>query len=102
MAETRRKPIGSRPGGFWAHFLPNRCPKAAAGSRRFGEVNYLTPDKDEKAAYLAAVSKRMGELLGPLHHESYAHVDAVKADSYGFGGLTQGRRYIAGQLVAVR
>src|SRR5882672_9777728 len=44
----------------------------------------------------------MGELLGPLHEESYAHVDEVKADSYGFGGLTQERRYIAGQLEAVR
>jgi 4-oxalocrotonate tautomerase len=40
----------------------------------------------------------MGELLGPLHEESYAHVDEVKGDAYGFGGLTQERRYIAGQL----
>jgi 4-oxalocrotonate tautomerase len=44
----------------------------------------------------------MGELLGPLHHESYAHVNEVKADSYGFGDLTQERRYIARQLEAVR
>ena len=57
-----------------------------------------TNTKDEKAAYLAALFKRMGELLGPLHHESYAHVDEVRGDSYGFGGLTQERRYIAGQL----
>lgn len=57
-----------------------------------------TNTKDEKAAYLAAIFKRMGELLGPLHNESYAHVDEVKADAYGFGGLTQERRYIAGQL----
>ena len=42
--------------------------------------------------------KRMGELLGPLHHESYLHVDEVRGDAYGFGGLTQERRYIAGQL----
>ena len=39
----------------------------------------------------------MGELLGPLHEESYAHVDEVKGDAYGFGGLTQERRYIAGK-----
>ena len=57
-----------------------------------------TNTKDEKAAYLATVFKRMGELLGPLHEESYAHVDEVKGDAYGFGGLTQERRYIAGQL----
>ncbi len=42
--------------------------------------------------------KRMGELLGPLHNESYLHVDEVKGDAYGFGGLTQERRYIAGKL----
>ena len=57
-----------------------------------------TNTKDEKAAYLAAVFKRMGELLGPLHTESYLHVDEVKGDAYGFGGLSQERRYIANKL----
>ena len=57
-----------------------------------------TNTKDEKAAYLAAIFKRMDELLGPLHEESYAHVDEVKGDAYGFGGLSQERRYIAGKL----
>src|SRR5436305_11936181 len=37
-----------------------------------------TNTKDEKAAYLAAVFARMGELLGPLHNETYLHVDEVK------------------------
>ncbi len=40
----------------------------------------------------------MGRLLGPLHEESYAHVHEVRGDAYGFGGLTQERRYIAGKL----
>lgn len=57
-----------------------------------------TNTKDEKAAYLAAMFRRMGELLGPLHPETYLHVDEVKADAYGFGGLTQEQRYIAGKL----
>ena len=61
-------------------------------------VSEGTNTKDEKAAYLAALFQRMGELLGPLHDESYTHVDEVKGDAYGFGGLTQERRYIAGQL----
>jgi 4-oxalocrotonate tautomerase len=61
-------------------------------------VSEGTNAKDEKAAYLAAMFKRMGELLGPLHEESYLHVDEVRGDAYGFGGLTQERRYIAGQL----
>jgi 4-oxalocrotonate tautomerase len=61
-------------------------------------VSEGTNTKDEKAAFLAAVFTRMGELLGPLHGETYLHVDEVKADAYGFGGLTQGRRYVAGKL----
>ena len=61
-------------------------------------VSEGTNTKDEKAAYLAALFKRMEKLLGPLHNESYAHVDEVKGDAYGFGGLTQERRYIAGKL----
>ncbi len=61
-------------------------------------VSEGTNTKDEKAAYLAAVFRRMAELLGPLHHETYLHVDEVKGDAYGFGGLTQERRYVAGKL----
>jgi 4-oxalocrotonate tautomerase len=57
-----------------------------------------TNTKEEKAAYLAAMFKRMSELLGPLHNESYLHVDEVRGDAYGFGGLTQERRYIADKL----
>jgi 4-oxalocrotonate tautomerase len=60
-----------------------------------------TNTKDEKAAYIAAMFTRMGELLGPLHNESYLHVDEVKGDAYGFGGLTQERRYIASKLEVV-
>src|SRR5258708_33255 len=57
-----------------------------------------TDSRDEKADYVAAVFSRMGELLGPLHGESSVHVDDVRADAYGFGGLTQERRYIARKL----
>ena len=56
--------------------------------------------KDEKAAFIAAVFKRMGELLGPLHVESYVYANDARADGYGFGGVTQERRYIAGKLGA--
>jgi 4-oxalocrotonate tautomerase len=56
--------------------------------------------KDEKAAFIAAAFKSMKRLLGPLHEESYVHVHDVRDDAYGFGGLTQGRRYIERQLAA--
>ncbi|WP_439409854.1 tautomerase family protein [Bradyrhizobium sp. DASA03076] len=61
-------------------------------------VSEGTNTKDEKATYLAAMFTRMAEILGPLHPETYLHVDEVKGDAYGFGGLTQERRYIAGKL----
>ena len=54
--------------------------------------------KDEKARFIAETFKAMGKLLGPLHQESYIHVHEVRGDAYGFGGLTQERRYIAGKL----
>src|ERR1700740_3703260 len=61
-------------------------------------VSEGTNTKDEKAAYLAAVFQRMGELLGPLHDETYLHVDEVRGDAYGFGGLNQERRSLAGRV----
>ncbi|HYC01851.1 MAG TPA: 4-oxalocrotonate tautomerase [Azospirillaceae bacterium] len=57
-----------------------------------------TNTKDEKARFIEAMFRRMGELLGALHEESYVYVEEVFADAYGYGGLTQERRYIAGNL----
>jgi 4-oxalocrotonate tautomerase len=57
-----------------------------------------TNTKDQKEAFIADTFARMGDLLGDLHEESYIHVDEVSADAYGFGGLTQERRYIADRL----
>ncbi|WP_315833428.1 4-oxalocrotonate tautomerase family protein [Bradyrhizobium prioriisuperbiae] len=61
-----------------------------------------TNTKDEKADFVAAAFKRMGDLLGPLHNETYVHVNDVRGDAYGYGGLTQERRYIAGKLAALK
>jgi len=60
-----------------------------------------TNTKDEKAAFIAETFAAMGRLLGPLHEESYVHVHDVRDDAYGYGGLTQGKRYIARQLAAL-
>jgi 4-oxalocrotonate tautomerase len=57
-----------------------------------------TNTKDEKEAFIARIFDAMAGLLGDLHDESYVHVDEVAADAYGFGGLTQERRYIAAKL----
>jgi 4-oxalocrotonate tautomerase len=40
-----------------------------------------------------------GQLLKePLHDESYVYVHDVRAEAYGFGGLTQEYRYVKAQL----
>jgi 4-oxalocrotonate tautomerase len=54
-----------------------------------------TNTREEKAAFVAAAFARMNELIGPLHNESYVHVDDVRGDAYGYGGLTQNDRYAA-------
>lgn len=48
-----------------------------------------TNTRAEKAAYLRAVFEGLSALLPHLHHESYVHVDDVRATAYGYGGLTQ-------------
>jgi 4-oxalocrotonate tautomerase len=57
-----------------------------------------TNTREDKAAFLAATFAKMEELLGPLHHESYAHVNEVRGDAYGYGGITQNERYMAAKL----
>jgi 4-oxalocrotonate tautomerase len=54
-----------------------------------------TNTKDEKAQYLSEVFALMRRILGDLHEESYAFVHEVRADAYGYGGVTQEHRYIA-------
>ncbi len=48
-----------------------------------------TNTRSEKAAYIRAVFDGLSALLPHLHHESYIHVDDVRAGAYGDGGLTQ-------------
>ncbi len=61
-----------------------------------------TNSKDEKAAYVAAVFCAMSDLLGGVHPESYVHADDVRADAYGYAGVTQERRYVESRAPAAR
>lgn len=60
-----------------------------------------TNTREEKAAFVAAAFAKMKELLGPLHDESYVHVNEVRGDAYGYGGVTQNERYFAGKTSVV-
>lgn len=53
-----------------------------------------TNTKDEKAQYIAESFAAFSKLLGNVHEESYIYVQDVRAEAYGFGGLTQEYRYI--------
>ncbi|MCA6066410.1 hypothetical protein JI747_004410 [Chryseobacterium sp. RG1] len=66
------------------------------------KITESTNLKDEKAMYIKAVFSLMGKFLGNLHTESYVYVEEVKADAYGFGGLTQEYRYIDSKKYVVR
>jgi 4-oxalocrotonate tautomerase len=57
-----------------------------------------TNTKDEKATYQQQVFAQLSELLGPLHPVSYVCIHDVRAESYGYGGLTQEFRYVQGKL----
>ncbi len=57
-----------------------------------------TNTKDEKARYLVEVFALMRRYLGDLHEESYVLVHEVRADAYGYGGVTQEHRYVARKL----
>jgi 4-oxalocrotonate tautomerase len=59
-----------------------------------------TNTKDEKARFVAAMFAELDRLLGGVDQESYVHVDDVRADAYGYGGLTQERRYVQSRPVA--
>jgi len=52
-----------------------------------------TNTKDEKAQYIREAFAEFSELLGDLHEASYVYVQDVRADAYGYGGLTQEYRY---------
>jgi 4-oxalocrotonate tautomerase len=60
-----------------------------------------TNTREEKAAFIAAMFDAMKQILGPLHGESYIHVNEVRGDAYGYGGQTQNARYFAGKPKAV-
>ena len=89
------------PRRFW--FIAGRSAEQRGTSAFFVDVRVTdgTNTKDEKARYVAATFGALSRLLGGVHPESYVHVDDVRGDAYGYGGLTQDRRYIEGKPAPV-
>jgi len=85
------------PRKFW--FVAGKSTEELGKSAFFVEVRITdgTNSKDEKARYVAETFAAVSRLLGGAHPESYVHVQDVRADAYGYGGLTSERRYIQAQ-----
>ena len=82
------------------HWVVGGSTLAAQGKNSFYfdiKVVDGTNTKDEKAQYIAEAFAAFGRLLGKLHAESYIYIHDVRAEAYGFGGLTQEYRYIKGK-----
>jgi 4-oxalocrotonate tautomerase len=83
-------------------FIASR-PVSELGTRAFFlevRISDGTNTKDEKARYVATLFTDLDRLLGGVDKESYVHVNDVRADAYGYGGLTQERRYVQSRPVA--
>jgi 4-oxalocrotonate tautomerase len=75
----------------------NGQPLADQGIRSFYldiKVTDFTNTKDQKKAYIHAIDQLLGSLPGTMVHASYVYVQEIKADAYGFGGLTMEHQYI--------
>lgn len=85
------------------HWVVGGATLAAQGKSSFYfdiKVVDGTNTKDEKAQYIRECFAAFEKLLGSLHPESYIYVQDVRAEAYGFGGMTQEFRYIQGKLAA--
>src|SRR5262245_53614665 len=80
------------PADLW--FVAGR-PLAPGRTGIYLQVNVTegTNSKDEKAAFLKGAFAAAESLLGPVDPASYILVHGVPADAYGYGGVTQERRY---------
>lgn len=61
------------------------------------KISDSTNLKIDKADYIAAVHKSLTSLLGSIHPVSYTAIQEMKADAYGYEGLTIEYKYINNQ-----
>ncbi|TWI63684.1 4-oxalocrotonate tautomerase [Pseudoduganella lurida] len=80
-----------------AHWFVGEETLATLGKASFFldiKISDETNTAAEKAAYIEAVFRDMGELLGALHEVSYIHIDDARPAAWGWGGLTQQYRAV--------
>jgi 4-oxalocrotonate tautomerase len=62
------------------------------------KVTDSTNLKAEKAVYLKAVFQYMNVVLNGCHPASYVYIEEVKADAYGYGGITMENRIVMNMI----
>jgi 4-oxalocrotonate tautomerase len=83
-----------------AEWMVGGIPVAEKGSTTFFlevKVTEGTNTKDEKAAYIEGVFQAVASALGSIDPASYAVIHEVRADAWGYEGVTQENRYIRGK-----
>ena len=58
--------------------------------------------KNDKADYIAALHNTISKIVGDVHPVSYTAIDKMKADTYGYEGLTIEHKIIANKLNALK
>ena len=61
------------------------------------KISDSTNLKIDKSQYIAAVHTALSALLGGIHPVSYTAIEEMKADAYGYEGLTIEYKYINNQ-----
>jgi 4-oxalocrotonate tautomerase len=61
------------------------------------KISDSTNLKIDKSQYIAAVHTALSSLLGGVHPVSYTAIEEMKADAYGYEGLTIEYKYINSQ-----
>ena len=63
------------------------------------KISDSTNLKDDKSKYIDAIHKSLKSFLGDIHPVSYTAIDEMKADAYGYEGLTIEYKIINNKIV---
>jgi 4-oxalocrotonate tautomerase len=62
------------------------------------KISDSTNLKDDKAKYIDAVHQALAKRLGTIHPVSYTAIEEMKADAYGYNGLTIEYKLISNKI----
>jgi len=63
------------------------------------KITESTNLKDDKSKYIDAIHQSLKSFLGDIHPVSYTAIDEIKADAYGYDGLTIEYKIINNKII---